>query len=273
MARFDKYFFLGPPEVIIQPTVGTLLLDIQSNPAFALSLRKLSSTYSGPCIRVRRASDNTEQDIGFVNNSLDTASLTSFCSGTVGFIRRVYDQSGNSRHGEQTSALYQPVIYASGNIITQNSFPAIDINGDQSRFIEVPYASGTINDQYFVVQTTKLNRLYPRGTTGFGYVAESNSNTQIFGDYGTPSLYVNNVLQNVTTRTQVQNVTGGYNLIVHKNTNLSTNWTYMRFGVFILGSNNLSFVGKLQEWVVYPFDTSANLNNIHTNINSYYNIY
>jgi len=41
----------------------------------AYSLRKLRSAYTGSAIRVRRSSDSTEQDIGFVNNELDTVSL------------------------------------------------------------------------------------------------------------------------------------------------------------------------------------------------------
>jgi len=42
-----------------------LIDDISNTPAGAYGLRKLSSSYSGSAIRVRRSSDNTEQDIGF----------------------------------------------------------------------------------------------------------------------------------------------------------------------------------------------------------------
>jgi hypothetical protein len=41
------------------------LLDTYSGAAVAYSLRKLSSTYNGSAIRVRRSSDNTEMNIGF----------------------------------------------------------------------------------------------------------------------------------------------------------------------------------------------------------------
>jgi hypothetical protein len=67
------------------------LLDTYSGAAAAYSLRLLRSAYTGDAIRVRRASDNTEQNIGFVNNELDTSSLTSFCSGTNGFVTTWYD--------------------------------------------------------------------------------------------------------------------------------------------------------------------------------------
>jgi hypothetical protein len=46
-------------------TQNTPLLDTYSGAAAAYSLRLLDSSYVGSAIRVRRSSDNTEQDIGF----------------------------------------------------------------------------------------------------------------------------------------------------------------------------------------------------------------
>jgi hypothetical protein len=55
------------------------ILDTYGGAAAAYSLRKLISTYSGPSIRVRRSSDNAEQDIAFdTAGNLDTNSLLSF---------------------------------------------------------------------------------------------------------------------------------------------------------------------------------------------------
>ena len=53
------------------------LLDTYPNAAAAYSVRLLRTAYTGSAIRVRRSSDNAEQDIGFVSGSLDTSSLTS----------------------------------------------------------------------------------------------------------------------------------------------------------------------------------------------------
>jgi hypothetical protein len=47
-----------------------LLLDTYTNAAVAFSLRKLRTAYTGAAIRVRRSSDNAEQDIGTVYNTL-----------------------------------------------------------------------------------------------------------------------------------------------------------------------------------------------------------
>ena len=51
------------------------LLDQYGDAAAAYSLRKLRSGYTGSAIRVRRSSDNTERDMGFYDNELDTIAL------------------------------------------------------------------------------------------------------------------------------------------------------------------------------------------------------
>lgn len=65
---------------IILPTTTpfTGLLDTYPGAAVGYSLRRLSSTYTGNAIRVRRSSDNTEQNIGFVGNELDTTTMLDF---------------------------------------------------------------------------------------------------------------------------------------------------------------------------------------------------
>ena len=91
----------------------TGLLDDYPGAAAAYSLRLLDSTYTGSAIRVRRASDNAEQDIGFDNNELDTTALATFCAGTNGFVKTWYDQSGNANYATQTTTGNQPKIYDS----------------------------------------------------------------------------------------------------------------------------------------------------------------
>ena len=66
--------------------------------AYAFSLRKLLSSYNGKAIKVKRSSDGTSLDIGFVNNSLDLVALQNFVSSGTGYVTTWYDQSGNGRH-------------------------------------------------------------------------------------------------------------------------------------------------------------------------------
>ena len=93
-----------------------LPLDTFATPAAAYSMRRLKSTYSGPAIRLRRASDNAEADInflgftGFTGAPIDTAAAAAHCAATTCSVRTVYDQSGNARHVTQTTAGNQPVL-------------------------------------------------------------------------------------------------------------------------------------------------------------------
>src|ERR1035437_3769835 len=99
------------------------------NCATAYSLRKLSCTYVGKAVNVRRSSDNTTLDIGFTaNGDLDTASLTAFVTVNSGFITKWYDQSGNTRDALQATVANQPRIVNAGIIDRQKGMPAVFFN-------------------------------------------------------------------------------------------------------------------------------------------------
>jgi len=98
------------------PTVEYLLDDYPAA-LVAYSLRKLDSDYAGYAIRVRRASDDAEQDIGFVSNrDLDTAALKSFIGSSNAFVSIWYDQSGNGRNAVQTTNARQSRIALAGSV-------------------------------------------------------------------------------------------------------------------------------------------------------------
>jgi len=122
----------------ISPVFGSggaqyLLADY---PGFAAgySLRQLNPA-SQYCVRVRRSSDDSEQDIGFVYNSntnqyfIDVATLESFCGMGNGFVKTWYDQSGNDNHLTQTTSANQPIILQVGFTVLSNSKPSIYWDG------------------------------------------------------------------------------------------------------------------------------------------------
>ena len=121
----------------------TGLLDEYPGAAAAYSLRQLSSTYAGSAIRVRRSSDNAEQDIGFVSNELDTASLLSFVGAGNGFVTTWYDQSGNSDDATQSTAAAQPQVVSSGSLILEGGNPSLNFDGgnDYLQFSGIPSLS------------------------------------------------------------------------------------------------------------------------------------
>lgn len=97
-----------------------LLLDLVTNAAAAYSFRKLRSGYSGSAVRLRRSSDNAEQDIGFSGTDFDTAAASSFIGGGSGYVKTWYDQSANGRNATNATVGFQP-SYVEGGI---NSKPA-----------------------------------------------------------------------------------------------------------------------------------------------------
>jgi hypothetical protein len=100
---------------------GALLLDsLAATPLAAFSTRKLRSAYAGSAIRVRRSSDNTEQDIGFSGDDLDTAALASFVGSDSAYVKTWYDQSTNATNAGSISNGKQPRVVNAGTNETLN---------------------------------------------------------------------------------------------------------------------------------------------------------
>lgn len=129
------------------------LSSVFASSAAALSLRLPSgSTYGGSCVRVRRSSDNTEQNFGFGaadangNRFVDTAAILTFCGVGNGFVTTWYDQSSASRNATQTTAALQPRIVNAGVLETQGGVACINFMGTTWFTWGVPYAAGlTLN--------------------------------------------------------------------------------------------------------------------------------
>lgn len=92
----------------------------------ACGLVQLTSAYTGPLIRVRRDSDNTESDIGQSSGALDTAALATFVGSGNGFVRTWYDQSGRGNNVTQATAAKQPIIVSSGSYLGSVQFDGVD---------------------------------------------------------------------------------------------------------------------------------------------------
>jgi hypothetical protein len=134
---------LGPPEVFVPPVVGNLLLDTYINSLTAYSTVKISSSYLGNLLRVRRSSDNQELDIPYNgSNVLDETILASFVGANDAYVTKWYDQSGNGFDQSQVQALYQPKIVNAGTILKENGrvnvlFDGVDDTMTTTRTISV----------------------------------------------------------------------------------------------------------------------------------------
>ena len=82
----------------VESTPEVNLLSSTTNVGGAYGITRLVAGYNGYAVTIKRSSDNTSQDFGFKSNGeLDDAAKT-FVSGTVGYITKFYDQSGNANH-------------------------------------------------------------------------------------------------------------------------------------------------------------------------------
>ena len=78
---------------------GPLCDQIAAAPFVACGIKKFVAAYNGPCLRLKRASDNAEIDIGFTEAGLiDAAAADAFAGASTANVVKWYDQSGDSKH-------------------------------------------------------------------------------------------------------------------------------------------------------------------------------
>lgn len=261
----------------IQPLSFAYLLNDYGGAAAAYSLRKLSSTYSGDAIVVRRTSDNTTQSIGFVNNELDTATLESFCSGTDGFVTTWYDQSGNGFDITQSTAFKQPKIVSAGSTITDGTKPSVQFLEAQGLNTTANISSASNYYPFYVrsiagtsgsyIWDSQVGRVLIERTFVAAYYDQTN------GFEGSPLTISYRLIH-----MELNSTTGGkvYENGVITQTGLSYT-QYPMSGETALGARydvgSAYLNGKIQEFVLYNTDQSTNRTGIETNINDFYNIY
>lgn len=97
--------------------INKLSTHSQNNAAAAFGLRLLEADYLGPIINVRRGSDNATLDFyadskGNLGTILfgNGQTLLSWLAGSIGYITRMYDQTGNGRDVIQSTTSAQPKI-------------------------------------------------------------------------------------------------------------------------------------------------------------------
>lgn len=280
-----KTVYINPP----------LLLDIYPSAAAAYSLRKLKKTYTGSAIRVRRTSDNVEQDIGFVNNVLDTASLSTFIGANSGCVTTWYDQSGNSKNAVQTITSRQPLITISGVLQTQNSKPTIRFVEPSINFLGLSSTFTGTAGTLIHLSATLTDPVGVQNGAVFGSIGAPNDNSNSHNPwtdgiiYDTFATTIRKTVGNPTNNTSVlyiYNAVSDNNLFDVKinNTNFyntatntvgyNTDTQYLpKIGGSLMVTSAYYFQGYISEAIVYTSNQLSNLSGINTNINSYYTIY
>tara|TARA_R100000951_G_scaffold9678_2_gene8475 strand:- start:370 stop:1230 length:861 start_codon:yes stop_codon:yes gene_type:complete len=268
----------------------SLLLDEYSGAAAAYSLRKLSNTYSGNAVKVRRASDNAELDIAFSGGGLDTSAIATHCGSSDGFVSVWYDQSSNSNNASQSTAANQPKIYdGTTGVETENGKPCVHFNVDHLissawmtqlapmsfTLVQTPNSSArelVIGVDTSTPYTTAYHNWSSSGGSGFlsprlaSFPANSVSTSLMTED-------VLNLVSSYASTTAVNFYTNGSisaeSPISHSNTSAAD-------GVITIGSPttyNPIRSSKISEVVFWLADQSSNRTNIESNINTFYSIF
>lgn len=100
---FNQYPTMQPQHILDEN-----LEDI----SFAFSLRVLESNYNGALIRLRRASDNLEEDFYCSDKDMvDIDAINIWRNGSNVYVTIWYDQSGLNRNATQTTINAQPRFY------------------------------------------------------------------------------------------------------------------------------------------------------------------
>jgi hypothetical protein len=281
---------------------ATLLLDLYPNAAAAYSFRKLRTAYTGNAIRVRRSSDNTEQDIGFVSGNLDTVSLLAFCGVGNGFVTTWYDQSGNGNNATQSTAANQPQIVSVGSVVTVLGKPTLQFDGSND------FLLGTSAiDPLFITVVNKPSITSPYKTIFGADTSDPVAVGSIYFIYDSP------VRVPVFSRTTLLDTVSGSDFLAKGTTQLTNNTVNLLTGTRdntniqisvngtqvgsdttlsnlrpVGGTNSGRFTimagyynnsvgdflnGNLTELILYISNQSSNRTGIETNINTHYAIY
>ncbi len=254
------------------------LLDIYPGAKYAYSYRKLRAGYTGACIRVRRSSDNAEQDIPFLNNYIHKQNLLDFVGSGNGFIVKKYDQTVNLKDWIQTNAAIQiqivtnGVISEIGGLVSTPSLPSLNKNLTVN--ISDAYLSTSTTNEYIVGLTQPTSGTFMVTssdiTSKWAFVGTKDSTSQtITAVEGSPILNIDGVDQAPTTRGNVFSLvaTGTKKLITIRNADYRT-W----FGMD-LDYSTTDFAGLNHTFEKIGYPDGTNLAEIQANINAYYTIY
>jgi len=238
------------------------------------SLRKFTEAETLNAIRVRRSSDDTEQDIGFDSNGdLDTTALLAFVGtgGTDnGFVSRWYDQTGNGNDATNATASEQPLIVSGGTLVEENGKAAILPDGvdDELQMSAQTLKSVFVVDEPETAQNGVLGGYLATMTTKLVYRTNASLENTFSGtitDQALFSVFAEgasdprsiNAFRNGTAATNNP-----------RSLNLNTN-----SGHLLSRGGGGYYSKKVQEIIIFDSDQKANRTGMETNINDHFDIY
>lgn len=259
------------------------------------STRKLRSTYTGSCLRIRRSTpDTTEQDIGFTGNLLDTAALLSFCGSGNGFKHTWYSQGSVAADLLQVVQADQPQLVSSGTtIVTINGQPSPTYDGSGDCLIYGGFASNLLTvSAGTVVSVWRAASVYNNSATVWqndpvwsqrastcGLVLKNVPTVHAFNHDGSYDEFSSAIALNTnylhTWKHEAGTVYGYLNSSTPTSV-ASGNTSSLLAGLavgFVAGNSLNSFNGVCIELLIWDTALSAtDLNNVQQNVAGYYGI-
>jgi hypothetical protein len=279
---------------------SNLLLDYYTNSLAAYSFRKLKKDYTGPCLRVRRSSDNTEMDIPFnSNNEVNETAILNFVGSpnkltySQDFTNAVWTKSGVTITADQGLA---PDGTQTADLYSENS-------GSGNHYMLRYYPNVALNTGYNWNSSFYIKKSPDNTTTNNKIIVKEN----LAG--GAQSSYVE---FNLDTGTYTISRSNGINIIGAQMTDVGNGWwRCSMYGdvlsgrtagqipttLFRNGGNNGAYGnldlrgisigaysytpyvanevlnGEIQEVILWNTDQSTNRLNILNNMNTYYQVY
>jgi hypothetical protein len=265
--------------VITGREAGSLgLLDQYAGAAAAYSLRSLTLYYTGPVVRVRRSSDNTEQD--FTAAQVTDGTLTTFCGAGNGFVRTWYDQSGNGIHLQQSTNDSQLTIVSGGSVVTDGGKPAIQSPTGNPNLTASWSAVPSYPKLFSVWKHTGSYLFNLTGIwhdIGTSVITSVANTTEYYEDffhnsrprYGTAGRALN------TRYIQSNEYTAGTNTVRLNSSTIGTNtYTLTTPTTLRVGSQgDYPATGFIQELIIYTNGTGVDRSAVVTALNSYYSVF
>ena len=253
------------------------------------SQRVVVSGYVGSLIRLRRSSDNSESDFGYLvgDGLIDNASIVTWLGGATGYYVKIYDQNGSNHYIQNTTTL-QPERYNNRpysndnkmmvmtNTYSTENYTMIDVSEGVGNTNRVPVSDTTSNPPYFGLMYSFLPNSYNRqyyyfgdgNTSGRYYIQYVNDPLNhivlahgLGGDKDTNIIGYNGIKIRDTVPTVASSPTGWY-----KDVNAS--WFNKAAGYTIY------FKGYLDERYLFSqLLNDTNLGTVETYINDKYAVY
>jgi hypothetical protein len=253
-----------------------LFFDVYANGEIGFSFQKLRTAYTGDSITVRRSSDNATQNIGFVSNYLDVASLLSFVGAGDGFITTWYDQSINGYTATQTTPSRQPIIVSGGTLIEENSLASSDYAQARNTWMLINNATISQPNSVFIVLNYYTNNewhMYDDGTPR-QIMGRTGGNLQTFaGNPGNTGLALTTGLKLYSTIFDGSSTTSQINTGSTITTNPGTNGFGVETGIGTGAPKGFYTInGRFTEFIVFSGDKTPERDSIRTDIMTYYNL-